>query len=246
MAKAGHTFEDFIADDAPEYARGRWARIGFPSAVHRHVREAHRMSRGYDIDLRPKTARAGSLAPRNRPKYEELQIVIKQFTTRWTSGTEFMAARQGRLGLLRAALGTSLETALSVVFAGNRLYPSGNPPFHTRHDPISIFVLRNNDLGDVLCSTPLFAALRQWFPAARIAAGVGRWAEPILSHNPNVDEVLLTDAPWYNKFVPDRSILAALRYITQSDQVRELATAAVRHRDRRTGQPLRGVAPTAG
>ena len=122
-----------------------------------------------------------------------------------------------------AALGTSLETALSVVFAGNRLYRSGNPPFHTRHDPISIFVLRNNDLGDVLCSTPLFAALRQWFPAARIAAGVGRWAEPILSHNPNVDEVLLTDAPWYNKFVPDRCILAALRYITRSDQVRELA-----------------------
>jgi hypothetical protein len=67
---------------------------------------------------------------------------MKQFTTRWTSGTQFMAGRQGRLGLLRAALGTSLETALSVLFAGDRLYRSGDPPFHTRYDPISIFVLR--------------------------------------------------------------------------------------------------------
>ena len=134
-----------------------------------------------------------------------------------------MVARHGRLGLLHHMLGTSLETALRVFFAGNRPFRSGNPPFHTRHNPVSIFVLRNNDIGDVICSTPLFAALRQWFPAARIAAGVGRWAEPILRHNPNVDEVLLTDAPWYNKFVHDRSFLSALRYITRSEQVRELA-----------------------
>ena len=64
MVRDGHTFEEFTAGDAPGYARGRWARFGFPSAVYRHVREAHRMSRGYDIDLRPKTAGAGSLAPR--------------------------------------------------------------------------------------------------------------------------------------------------------------------------------------
>ena len=146
-----------------------------------------------------------------------------QFTTRWKSGAQFMAGRRGRLGLVRSAIGTSLEAALGVVSAGDRLFRSGHPPFQTRYDPISIFVLRNNDLGDVICSTPLFAALRKWFPAARIVAGVGHWAEPILSRNPNVDEVLLTDSPWYNKFVPERSPLAALRYIAHSSQVRELA-----------------------
>jgi hypothetical protein len=63
VASDGHTFEELTAA-ATGYARGRWARFGLPSAVHRHVREAHRMSREYHIDLRPKTARAGSLAPR--------------------------------------------------------------------------------------------------------------------------------------------------------------------------------------
>jgi hypothetical protein len=64
VARDGHIVDEFTADDAPGYARGRCSRFGFPSAVYRHVREAHRMSRGYDMDLRPKTARAGSLAPR--------------------------------------------------------------------------------------------------------------------------------------------------------------------------------------
>jgi ADP-heptose:LPS heptosyltransferase len=149
---------------------------------------------------------------------------MNTFKTRWASGSEFMAWRQGRLGLLRTVLGTSFEVALRLVQASNRRYESCESPFPTRHGPISIFVLRNNDLGDVICSTPLFAALRQGFPRARIVAGVGRWAEPILSQNPNVDEVLVTDAPWYNKFVPDRSVPAALRYIMLSDQVRELAS----------------------
>ena len=64
VARDGHIVDEFTADDATGYARRRWDRFGFPSAVYRHVREAHRMSRGYDIDLRPKTARADSLAPR--------------------------------------------------------------------------------------------------------------------------------------------------------------------------------------
>jgi len=64
VARDGHIVDERTADDAPGYARGRWDRFGFPWAVYRHVREAHRMSRGYDIDLRPMTARAGSLAPR--------------------------------------------------------------------------------------------------------------------------------------------------------------------------------------
>ena len=64
VARDGHIVDEFTADDAPNYSRGRWARFGFPWAVYRHALEAHRLGRGYDIDLRPKTARAGSLAPR--------------------------------------------------------------------------------------------------------------------------------------------------------------------------------------
>jgi glycosyltransferase involved in cell wall biosynthesis len=49
VATDGHTVDEFTADDAPGYARGRWDRFGFPWAVYRHALEAHRLGRGYDL-----------------------------------------------------------------------------------------------------------------------------------------------------------------------------------------------------
>ena len=63
----------------------------------------------------------------------------------------------------------------------------------------SVFVLRNNDLGDVLLVTPLLHALRRAFPEARILLGVGDWATSFLEGNPDLDEVLPMNAPWHNK-----------------------------------------------
>ena len=65
--------------------------------------------------------------------------------------------------------------------------------------PESVFVLRNNDLGDVLLVTPLLCGLRKAFPQARIFVGVGDWANELLAGNPDIDEVLPTNAPWHNK-----------------------------------------------
>ena len=49
VAGDGHIVEEFTADDAPGYARGRWDRFGFPWAVYRHALKAHRLGRGYDL-----------------------------------------------------------------------------------------------------------------------------------------------------------------------------------------------------
>lgn len=92
-------------------------------------------------------------------------------------------------------------------------------------EPRSIFVLRNNDIGDLLVITPLFEALRRRFPSARIVAGVGDWAAPALKGNPNVDEVFPLNAPWYNAKVKPQGCVAALRYIMQSPEVARLRAA---------------------
>ena len=89
--------------------------------------------------------------------------------------------------------------------------------------PRSIFVLRNNDIGDLLVITPLFAALRRRFPEAKIIAGVGSWNFDVLRGNPHVDEVLPMDAPWHNGRIRSRGLGAALRYIAFSNEVKELA-----------------------
>lgn len=92
----------------------------------------------------------------------------------------------------------------------------------------SIFVLRNNDLGDVLTTTPLFEALRMRYPSARITAGVGEWSKPILENNPFVDAVITMNAPWHNKAVakhPANSLAGvreALRFIRGSPEVERL------------------------
>jgi heptosyltransferase-2 len=89
-------------------------------------------------------------------------------------------------------------------------------------EPRSIFVLRNNDIGDLLVVTPLFDALRRRFPAAHLAVGVGRWNLPCLRGNPHLSEILLAEAPWFNKFVPRQGALRALAWTLRSCQAREI------------------------
>lgn len=96
------------------------------------------------------------------------------------------------------------------------------------NDPRTIFVLRNNDLGDLLVITPVFAALKKAFPQARILAGVGDWAAPILRGNPNIDAIVPVNAPWHNKAIcrhsPNSAVgfFEALKYIAFSPEVAAL------------------------
>lgn len=86
----------------------------------------------------------------------------------------------------------------------------------------SIFVLRNNDLGDLLVTTPLFQALHERFPEARIVAGVGDWGRGLLENNPFVSEVVPINAPWANKFVAKQTPMSALSYIFKSLELQSL------------------------
>ncbi|HET9210249.1 MAG TPA: glycosyltransferase family 9 protein [Thermoanaerobaculia bacterium] len=90
-------------------------------------------------------------------------------------------------------------------------------------EPGSIFVLRNNDIGDLLVVTPLFDALRRRFPDAQIAAGVGDWSRDVLRGNPHLSEVLPANAPWHNKYQDRTGPLARLAYVLYSPEVRAIA-----------------------
>lgn len=100
-----------------------------------------------------------------------------------------------------------------------RWHDARHPP---ASEPSSVFVLRNNDLGDVLIITPLFEALRRRFPAARIVAGVGRWSVDLLKGNPHLSDVMVVDAPWFNKGVRPQGLRAELSYLRTSADVAQL------------------------
>jgi len=50
-------------------------------------------------------------------------------------------------------------------------------------------VIRRDNIGDLVCTTPLIAALRDRYPQAWIAALVNRYAAPVLDNNPDLDAV---------------------------------------------------------
>lgn len=61
-------------------------------------------------------------------------------------------------------------------------------------DSPKILIIRRDNIGDLVCTTPLFSALRQRFPTGRVCALVNSYNRPVLNHNPDVDRVY-----WYSK-----------------------------------------------
>ena len=53
----------------------------------------------------------------------------------------------------------------------------------------SFLVIRRDNIGDLVCTTPLISALRSRYPDAWIGALVNRYAEPVLAGNPDLDAV---------------------------------------------------------
>lgn len=54
---------------------------------------------------------------------------------------------------------------------------------------MNILVIRRDNIGDLVCTTPLFSALRRHYPDARIEALVNSYNAPIIRHNPEIDQV---------------------------------------------------------
>lgn len=52
-----------------------------------------------------------------------------------------------------------------------------------------ILVIRRDNIGDLVCTTPLFAALRARYPQAHIAALVNSYNAAVLAGNPDLDHV---------------------------------------------------------
>lgn len=62
-----------------------------------------------------------------------------------------------------------------------------------RPDPDRILVVRRDNIGDLLCTTPLIGALRRRFPSAWLGALVNSYNAPVLTGNPHLDAVFAYD-----------------------------------------------------
>ena len=56
-----------------------------------------------------------------------------------------------------------------------------------------ILVIKLRHIGDVLLTVPVFRALRETFPGAKISALVNSGTEDVLAGNPLIDEIIVFD-----------------------------------------------------
>lgn len=66
-------------------------------------------------------------------------------------------------------------------------------------NPERILIVKMDHIGDVLLTTPSLRALRRLYPKAQISCLVGSWAKEVLKRNPNVDEVIAFNPPWFQR-----------------------------------------------
>jgi len=59
------------------------------------------------------------------------------------------------------------------------------------HSNPKILIIRRDNIGDLVCTTPLIAALRQRFPECWLGALVNSYNAPVLDGNPDLDEVFV-------------------------------------------------------
>lgn len=67
-------------------------------------------------------------------------------------------------------------------------------------EPKRILLIRLEQMGDVLMTTPALRALRKRYPNAQIDILVRDFTAPVLSGNKNVSTVLVCNAPWMVRF----------------------------------------------
>jgi ADP-heptose:LPS heptosyltransferase len=78
----------------------------------------------------------------------------------------------------------------------------------------NILLIRTDRVGDLVLSTPAISSFRRSWPHARITAVVTGYTEPVLRHNPDVDEVVL---------LPHRSPLQAIAQVARLGKSADIA-----------------------
>jgi len=76
----------------------------------------------------------------------------------------------------------------------------------------NILILKLRNIGDVLLSTPVARRLKEAYPGARVTFVVNSGTEPMVTLNPNIDEVLVFQRDW-KKLPIHRAMAEQFRFI---------------------------------
>jgi len=84
-----------------------------------------------------------------------------------------------------------------------------------------ILIIRRDNIGDLVCTTPLISALRRRFAAAWLGALVNSYNAPVLDGNPDLDDVLAYTKAKHR--APDQSLAGILwRRLRMMQRLRDM------------------------
>lgn len=98
-------------------------------------------------------------------------------------------------------MGLKQATRLALLRRVPSVWSASHPPDRSLSDPgrPRVLVIRPDHIGDLLLATPALRALRTALPSAHLACMVGPWSEPVVRHNPHVDQVLTCPFPPFTR-----------------------------------------------
>lgn len=79
--------------------------------------------------------------------------------------------------------------------------------------PQRLLVIRLDHIGDLLFARPALEALRSCFPDATITLLTSTVCAELMRADPNIDELLIWDAPWFNRHGQHRHVYSAWKLI---------------------------------
>lgn len=74
-----------------------------------------------------------------------------------------------------------------------------------------ILIIRLDHVGDLLCTTPAFRAIKEKFPTAKLDVLVSKYNKDIVKDNPFIDGIMTYEAPWFKR--RNRRIIKLVEFI---------------------------------
>ena len=69
---------------------------------------------------------------------------------------------------------------------------------------MNILVIRVDNIGDLICTTPIFQALKSRYPQAKLSVLVNTYNQEVIANNPYVDNIVV-----YQKTTHSFKVVAA-------------------------------------
>lgn len=87
-------------------------------------------------------------------------------------------------------------------FASQLLVGKAHPtPFLKKQAEERILVIQTAKIGDLICSTPVFRAIKKRYPHAHLSVMVNPVTKELLEHNPNVHEIIAIEGNFHKGFL---------------------------------------------